>query len=60
MDKQKIKRQWEYLNNLGIFTIEEAIEFNKKLVLNIGTLGCRFTKEQIDNMRGDKSNANNT
>ena len=41
---------WKYLNEeLGIYTIEEAIEFNKKLILNIGILGC--TKEEIDNLR---------
>ena len=33
--EEKIKKQWEYLNNLGLYTIEDVIEFDKKLVLKI-------------------------
>lgn len=33
--KEKLKRQWEYLNKLGLYTVEDVIEFNKKLVLKI-------------------------
>lgn len=48
----KTKALWKYLNEeLGIYTIEEAIEFDKKLVLDIGILGC--TKEELDKLRED-------
>lgn len=50
--EEKLKRQWEYFNKLGLYTVEDLIEFDKKLVLNIGTLGCKFTEEQIKKFGG--------
>lgn len=40
---------WKYFNEeLGIYTIEEVVEFDKKLVLDIGILGC--SKEEIERL----------
>lgn len=40
---------WKYFNEeLGIHTIEEVVEFDKKLVLDIGILGC--SKEEIERL----------
>lgn len=40
---------WKYFNEeLGIYTIEEAIELDKKLVLDIGILGC--SREEIERL----------
>lgn len=58
MDEEKIKRQWKYLNNLGVYSIEELIAFDKNLILNIGTLGCRSIKQNL--MKGDEVNENYT
>ena len=39
---------WKYLNEeMEIFTMEEVIEAKKKIVLDIGLLGCRLTPEEI-------------
>lgn len=43
----KIKRKWEILNEIGIYTIEQLHEANEKLVLDIGLLGCRLTPEEM-------------
>lgn len=53
--EEKLKRQWEYLNKLGLYTVEDVIEFDKKLVLDIGTLGCRFTEEEIASFWGGET-----
>lgn len=44
MDEKKLKRQWEYLNKLGIYTVEDVIEFDKKLVLKIPSKDERVVK----------------
>ena len=33
--EELLKRQWRYLNKLGLYTVEDVIEFNKKLVLKV-------------------------
>ncbi|WP_195251823.1 hypothetical protein [Romboutsia sp. 1001713B170207_170306_H8] len=44
---------WKYFNEeLGIHTIEEVIEFDKKLVLDVGILGC--SKEEIESLMKDR------
>lgn len=47
MDEKKLKRQWEYLNKLGLYTVDDVIEFNKKLVLTIPSKDERVVKEVV-------------
>lgn len=43
--EDKLKRQWEYLNKLGLYTVEDLIEFDKKLVIKIPIKDKRVVKE---------------
>lgn len=43
--KEKIERKWKQLNDIGIYTLEELHEYNKKTVINIGILG--LTPEEL-------------
>lgn len=44
---------WKYFNEeLGIYTIEEVVQFDKNLVLDIGILGC--SKEEIERLMKER------
>ena len=45
--QEKLKRQWEYLNKLGLYTVDDVIEFNKKLVLTIPSKDERVDFEGV-------------
>lgn len=45
--QEKLKRQWEYLNKLGLYTVEEVIKFNEKLVIKIPSKDERVDFEGV-------------
>lgn len=39
--KEKVKEKWKLLNEVGIYTMKDLEEAEKKLVLDIGILGSK-------------------
>lgn len=51
----KLKRQWEYLNKLGLYTVEDVIEYDKKLVIKIPSKDERSEVYKLNKRRWIKS-----
>lgn len=50
--KEHIKEKWKLLNEIGIYTLKELHEYNRKTVINIGILG--LTPEELEQKIGKK------
>ena len=48
--EEKLKRQWEYLNKIGLYTVEDVIEYNEKTVITIPERDERVVETKISSL----------